>query len=105
MRDEGVKRDDVHDDRAEQQQADISQARNHHDDAAGELKHFHELDVARRDERFHEVPCRRASASVEFDEVETRPGRSPRGTKAPVDARDAAQVFFHVGFGWSVWFG
>ena len=94
---ENVERDDVHDDRAEQQQADVAQARNHHHDAAGELEHFHELHVARRDERRHEICGGRAFRHFrDGDEVEQDGDARRQEAKPEQDARDAGQIFFHM---------
>ena len=92
-----VEGDNVHDDRAEKQQADVAQARNHYDQATGEFENFHELHIARRDERRHKVCGRRAFGhGWNFDEVEQDRDARRQEAKSQQDARDARKIFFHT---------
>ena len=88
--------DDVHDDRPEEQQADVPQPRNQHEETAGKLEQFHELDIARGDERRHEMRGRRAFRHFrDGDEVEENRDTCRQEAKSQQDARDARQIFFH----------
>ena len=95
--DENVERDNVHNNRAEQQQTDIAQPRNHHDQPADEFKQFHELGITRRAERRHEMRGGRAFRQLRHgNEVEQDRHTRRQEAKSEQAARDAREIFFHT---------